>query len=502
MSGAGQNPFDKAVGTAAEAVADVHDGDVVAIGGFGVKHGFPSTLIRGVAQRPVRGLTLVCNSIGGPGPDQAHALIENHQVSRLIACFSARPGIPSAAEEQIRSGDLAFEIVPQGVLVERLRAGGSDIPAFYSRVGVGTEVARALETREFGGDVFVLTPSIRPDVALVRASVADRHGNAAFHGSSQNLNLVVAKSARHTVVEAERLVEAGELDPSAVHLPGIFVDRVVAAEPLSEDPSRVTPVRRDGASGRSYFGKPALTRAMIAERVAALLEPGSYVNLGTGIPTLLGPYARARGLTLHAENGVLGYGPALPPSVADPNVYNAGGTFVALNPGASFFDSVTSFEIARSGRLDAVVLGAYQVDAEGTLANWSTSDVRAGGVGGAMDLVSRARCIIVTMEHLDSRGRPKLVPRVEFPLTRASCVDVVVTDLALFRRDGAPGFAFVLEEVAAGFSVDEVRELTPMPFGVAPTVTHIQDHLRQAHEMTRSAPPTPCDGAHSSVPQS
>ena len=125
----------------------------------------------------------------------------------------------------------------------------------------------------------------------------------------------------------------------------------------------------------------------------------------------------------------------------------------------SYFDSVASFEMARSGKLQAVVLGAYQVDEEGNLANFSLGDARLGGIGGAMDLVAGKRMLIVMMEHRDSQGRPKLVRRVTYPLTGVDCVDVVVTDLAILRRVDR---RFLIEEVAEGFSFEEVRALTDM----------------------------------------
>jgi 3-oxoacid CoA-transferase len=143
----------------------------------------------------------------------------------------------------------------------------------------------------------------------------------------------------------------------------------------------------------------------------------------------------------------------------DHDVFNASGQFVEALPGVSYFDSVASFEMARSGKLDAVVLGAYQVDQEGNLANFSLGDPRLGGIGGAMDLVAGKQLLIVMMEHRDSQGRPKLVRRTEYPLTGVGCVDVVVTDLAILRRvDGE----FVIQEVADGFTFEEVQALTGM----------------------------------------
>jgi 3-oxoacid CoA-transferase len=148
-------------------------------------------------------------------------------------------------------------------------------------------------------------------------------------------------------------------------------------------------------------------------------------------------------------------------------VYNAAGQFVALKPGASFFDSVTSFEMARGGWIHTVILGAYEVDETGSVANWSTSDAKRGGIGGAMDLLSGEGDLIIVMEHTDSKGRPKLRKRCTYPLTGKNCVSYVVTDLALLRWDAD---RFVVDEVAPGFTPQEVIALTEMEIGSGPNV--------------------------------
>src|SRR5262249_14375360 len=146
---------------------------------------------------------------------------------------------------------------------------------------------------------------------------------------------------------------------------------------------------------------------------------------------------------------------------------NAAGQFVALSPGASFFDSVTSFEMARGGRIDTVILGAYEVDQDGSVANWSTADAKRGGIGGAMDLLSGHGDLIIVMEHVDSKGRPKLRRKCTYPLTGRACVSYVVTDLALLRWDG---HRFVLDAVAPGFTAAEVVALTEMEIAVGASV--------------------------------
>jgi 3-oxoacid CoA-transferase len=459
--------MDKVIATPQEAIADIPDGATVAIGGFSVGHRFALSLIVGLRDKGTKNLTLVCNSMGGTGELRGQILAENRQVKKLIAAFSARPGMPTATEEQIMSGEMEVELVPQGTLVERCRAGGAGIPAFYTPTSVGTALAQGKEIREFGGKLHVLEHAIRVDYALLRAYRADRAGNVQFRGGSQNLNPAFAKAARVAIVEVDEIVETGGIPPELVNLPGIFVSRVVKSR-YPFDPAEVRRSnRRAPDQSRVYNGKPGLMRANIARRAARLVKEGSYVNLGTGMPTMVSNYLGGRDAILQAENGVLGYGEIVSGTDIDPDLYNASGQFVALQPGAAFFDSMTSFEMARSGRINTVVLGAYEVDQHGNLANWSTGDARLGGIGGAMDLVAGDTQLIIVMEHCDSHNRPKLRRRCTYPLTREACVNYVVTDLALLHwKNGR----CVLEEVAPGFTPQEVIALTEMEIDVAPDV--------------------------------
>jgi 3-oxoacid CoA-transferase len=320
----------------------------------------------------------------------------------------------------------------------------------------------------------VLERAITTDFALIRAQRADHMGNLVFRGGSQNFNVSFAKAARVTLAEAEEIVPAGAIAPHDVDLPGVFVTRVVPVTVRMDVKNLPMRFNRPASSSRTYFDKPALTREQIGRRVAALLPDGAVVNLGAGLPTQVANFVSNRPVTLHSENGMLNYGSFVTGDDFDPDLHDAGGYFVTLREGASFFDSVTSFEIARGGRLYAVVLGTYQVDELGDLANWSVPGMVGGGIGGAMDLAAGARQVIAMLEHADSRAAPKLVRRCSFPLTARGAVSAIVTDLALLRRspDGGP---FVLEEVAAGFSVAEVLSLTEMSVEVADEVRVMQE---------------------------
>ena len=442
--------MDKTFASPAEAVADLPDGARIAVSGFGQSAGSPVSLLAALRERGSRSLCLVGNTI----PPGAHLLIEQHQVSQLIMSFTARAGTKTAAEQQIASGEITYELVPQGTLVERLRAAGAGLAAVYTPTGVGTPIADGKETRYFDGRPYLLETAIHVDYACISGHRADRFGNVEFRGANQHFGPSFAKAARVAVVEVDEVVEPGEIPPERVGLPGIFVSRVVRKTHANTLPKHAR--RRPADVPRVYNGKPAWTRSRMAERAAALLPEHSYVNLGLGIPTYISTHLRGRDVVLHGENGILGYGEIMADEEMYPDVFNAGGQPVAAAPGISFFDSVTAFEMVRSGRVQVVGLGAYQVDQEGSLANWSTPDMVGGGIGGAMDMVAGGAMVMVLMEHRDSRDRPKVVRRCTYPLTGRACVDVLVTDLAVFRWEER---AMVLEDVAPGFSAAEVLAL-------------------------------------------
>jgi 3-oxoacid CoA-transferase subunit A len=215
--------MNKVFGSAEEALDGlVVDGQTIAVGGFGLC-GIPEALIAALRDSGKKNLTCISNNAGVDGFGLGQ-LLETRQIKKMIASYV---GENKEFERQYLSGELELEFAPQGTLAERLRAGGSGIPAFYTKTGVGTIVAEGKETKTFDGEVYVMERALIPEVSLIKAKVADRSGNLIFNKTARNFNPNVAMAGKVTVVEVESIVENGELDPEQVHLPGIYVHRIV-----------------------------------------------------------------------------------------------------------------------------------------------------------------------------------------------------------------------------------------------------------------------------------
>jgi len=213
--------MNKVVHNAADALHDVQDGMTLMLGGFGLC-GIPENCIAALVHRGVKNLTCISNNAGvddfGIG-----LMLQRRQVKKMISSYV---GENEEFERQMLSGELEVELIPQGTLAERCRAAGAGIPAFFTPAGVGTEVAEGKETRVFNGKTYLLEHAFDADFALVKAWKGDRHGNLIFRKTSRNFNPMMAMAGKITIAEVEELVDAGELDPDQIHVPGIFVQRI------------------------------------------------------------------------------------------------------------------------------------------------------------------------------------------------------------------------------------------------------------------------------------
>ena len=336
----------KVVQNSNDAIKDIENGAVLMLGGFGLC-GIPENSIHSLVKKGINNLTCISNNAGiddfGIG-----LMLQNRQVKKMISSYV---GENKEFERQLLSGELEVELIPQGTLAERIRAGGAGIPAFFTPAGVGTEVAEGKVIEEFDGKKYVKEKWLKADFSIIKAWKGDKSGNLIFKGTARNFSPMMAAAGIICIAEVEELVEPGELNPNEIHVPGIYVQRIFKGVNYQKriEQSTTAPPAPDGASAAEelYSFGIGLTKFGIAKRISQEIKNNSYVNLGIGIPTLVANYIpKEINVMLQSENGLLGIGPFPTEENIDADLINAGKQTVTMQKGSSLFDSAESFAAA------------------------------------------------------------------------------------------------------------------------------------------------------------
>lgn len=460
------------------AVADIKNSSTLIIGGFGVC-GVPENLLHAIRKKGIQDLNIYTNLSGtntyGPG-----LLVGAKMVSNFHASYV---GANEELERQYLNGEIELELIPQGTLIEKFRAGTLGIHSFYTPTGAGSLVeeggfpmkySRGGKTIEKysqpkksiikDGKKYILEEAVTGDVGIIKAWKGDTFGNLIYRKTARNSNADIAGASKITIAEVEELVPVGSLDPDHIHTPGALITRIVKGEHY-EKPIGVLTLNTGQDLKIPGTPEQIKRKLTITKRAAKEIKDGMYVNLGIGMPTLIPNFVdKSISIVIHGENGILGIGPYPLEGQQDPDLTNAGKETITMIPGASSFASSTSFGIIRGNHLDLTILGGLQVSENADLANWVVPGKMVKGMGGAMDLVSSKTKCIVCMEHI-AKGASKVVKKCTLPLTGKNIVKLLITDLGVFEFTQTGEMRLI--EIAEGVSLDFIKQKTEARFVVA-----------------------------------
>ncbi|NXD46657.1 SCOT1 transferase, partial [Copsychus sechellarum] len=449
-----------------EAVKDIPNGATILVGGFGLC-GIPENLIGGLLKTGVKGITEAVSYTHLDVVDNfgLGLLLQTKQIKRMVSSYV---GENAEFERQYLSGELEVELTPQGTLAERIRAGGAGIPAFYTSTGYGTLVqeggapikyntdgtiaiaSQPREVREFDGRHFILEKSITGDFALVKAWKADRAGNIIFRKTARNFNQPMCKAAKTTVVEVEEIVDIGAFAPEDIHVPKIYVDRLLQGEKFEK---RIEVI---------------IFKNLLVYNKYFCLNHFFSANLGIGIPLLASNFI-SPDITVHlqSENGVLGLGPYPLENEVDPDLINAEKRSVPALP-LPLWRKLNCNEVSPPIlQADLISVTPHMASPQGpSPSSLPSFGKMVKGMGGAMDLVSSAQTkVVVTMEHSAKGNVHKILEKCSLPLTGKQCVDRIITEKAVFDVDKKKGLTLI--EIWEGLTVDDIKKSTGCDFAVS-----------------------------------
>jgi 3-oxoacid CoA-transferase len=428
-----------------EAVAKLKDGDTIFVSGF---HGtvMPFDLLNAILKSGAKNLTFV-----GSSQNIVRNLVLNNRIKKLIITMpKSKIGqithIGTQYSTQLyKDGDLEIEVVSQNSLVERIKAAASGVGAFYTTTGVDTELTQGKETKIINGVKHVLEYPIHADIAFCRASIADRWGNLHFNEYRHTAHEMIS-AAKYSVVQADKIVELGELKPNHIHTPGVFVDCVIQ----SREPEKNIRGQRD--FDEDSIGYP------LGERIAADIPDGSIVELGFGLPWYSLDFLQKNKETIVHSEGILGLCRELKEDEPDQLWRSADGRVVSLLPGGCATTFTDSFNIVMKGKVDYCLLGAFQVDAVGNFAGWRTNEAdRMPAPGASMEMAERSKNVWIVTKHLDKNGNSKIMSKCTYPLTAAGVVKRIYTDFATLEV--TPAGLRVLG-IHNGMSHEELEQVT------------------------------------------